>query len=95
MLALLVLSLLLSAAPVLSSYVPQSATCPTASLVRPANGLSDEEETYRVARKAIADQALAAWLTKTNSGFGTAELPTVRFHVTGNPQGGLILNRLH
>ena len=78
MLAPLMLSLLLSASSVLSTYVPQSATCPTTSLVRPANGLSDDEETYRVARKVIADEALTAWLTKTNSVFGTAELPSVR-----------------
>jgi len=78
MLAPLLLSLLLSASFVLSTYVTQAATCPTTSLVRPANGLSDDEETYRVARKAIADEALTAWLTKTNSAFGTAELPSVR-----------------
>jgi lysophospholipase len=77
MLVPLLLSLLLSASPVLSTYVPQSATCPTTSLVRPANGLSDDEETYRVARKAIADESLKSWLAKINSGFGTAELPTV------------------
>jgi lysophospholipase len=77
MLAPLLLSLLLAASSVLSTYVPQSETCPTTSLVRPANGLSDDEETYRVARKVIADESLKAWLTKTNSGFGTAELPAV------------------
>jgi len=64
-------------APVFASYAPQSATCPTTSLVRAASGLSDSEETYRVARKAVADVALKAWLTKTNTGFGTAHLPTV------------------
>jgi lysophospholipase len=77
MLVPLLLSLLLSASPVLSTYVPQSATCPMTSLVRPANGLSDNEETYRVARKAIADESLKSWLAKINSSFGTAELPTV------------------
>jgi lysophospholipase len=46
--------------------------------VRPATGLSDSEEAYRVARKAVADGNLKAWLTKTNAGFGTDELPTVR-----------------
>jgi lysophospholipase len=81
MLASILLSLLLSASPISSTYIPQSATCPTTSLVRPANGLSDDEETYRVARKAVADESLKTWLTKTNSGFVTAELPTVRtFH---------------
>jgi hypothetical protein len=41
-----------------SKYAPVSATCPSISLVRAASGLSDSEETYRVARKAIADEAL-------------------------------------
>jgi lysophospholipase len=73
----LLLSLLLSTASA-ASYDPVSAPCPSESLVRDASGLSDNEEAYRVARKAVADQALKTWLTKTNSGFGTAELPTVR-----------------
>jgi len=77
MLAPLLLSLLLSASSVFSTYVPQSAICPTTPLVRPANGLSDDEEAYRVARKAVADESLKSWLAKTNSGFGTDELPTV------------------
>lgn len=42
-----------------ASYAPTSVTCPAGvELVRPAIGLSDNEETYRVARKAIADDAL-------------------------------------
>jgi lysophospholipase len=79
MLAPLLLSLALSVAPAIAAnaYAPVSATCPTTSLVRAANGLSDGEEAYRVARKAVADVALKAWLAKTNSGFGTGELPTV------------------
>jgi lysophospholipase len=59
-------------------YAPIKTTCPSTPLVRAASGLSDNEETYRVARKAVADQALKTWLTETDSGFGTAELPTVR-----------------
>lgn len=74
----LFLSLLLSTVSALSTYAPLPALCPSGSLLRPASGLSDSEETYRVARKAVADVALKAWLTKTNSGFGTDELPTVR-----------------
>lgn len=65
--------------PVLCSYVPQPAACPSESLVRPAIGLSDDEETYRVARKGVADENLRAWLEKTSADFGTGgELPTVR-----------------
>ena len=84
MIAPIVLSLLLStasAAPAWGdgpSYTPSSANCPSEPLVRAASGLSDNEEAYRVARKAVADEALTTWLTKTNSGFGIAELPTVR-----------------
>jgi lysophospholipase len=77
MIAPFLISLLLSAAPAFGTYAPQTAACPTTSLVRAATGLSDSEESYRVARKAKADVALKSWLTKTNSGFGTAELPTV------------------
>ena len=93
MLAPLLLPLLLLASSVVSTYVPQSTTCPTTSLVRPADGLSDDEETYRVARKAIADEALTAWLTKTNSGFGTGELPAVSFHARGKKEDALTTNR--
>lgn len=72
------LSLFLVAAPVLASYTPQSTACPTIPLVRAALGLSDDEETYRVARKAVADGALKSWLYDLDPGFGTAgELPTV------------------
>jgi hypothetical protein len=85
MLAPLLLTVLLSAAPALaaSKYVPQKSTCPSETLVRAASGLSDDEETYRVSRKAVADVALKSWLASTNSGFGTSgELPTVPlFHV--------------
>ena len=77
MLASVLLFLLLAVVPVLSTYAPLPAICPKMSLVRAATGLSDEEEAYRVARKAIADAALTTWLASTNSAFGTAELPTV------------------
>lgn len=61
----------------ISQYVPYSATCPSTALVRPATGLSDAEQNFRTKRKAIADVALKSWLLKTNSGFGTGNLPTV------------------
>lgn len=56
---------------------PYPALCPTKPLVRPAEGLSIPERTYRTARKAKADLALRAWLQRTNPGFGTGSLPTV------------------
>lgn len=61
-----------------SPYAPLSAVCPNEALVRPASGLSDDEESYRVGRKAVADLALGDWLKKTNPAFITDNLPTVR-----------------
>lgn len=78
MVSLTVLSVALSFTRVLGSYAPKQAECPPEPLVRPADGLSDLEEAYRVARKAVADENLRAWLSKTNPGFGTDDLPTVR-----------------
>lgn len=72
-----ILSLALYVVKVLGSYTPLPAKCPPGPLVRPADGLSDLEEAYRVARKAVADESLKNWLLRTNPGFGTDELPTV------------------
>ncbi|KAG0650083.1 Lysophospholipase 2 [Hyphodiscus hymeniophilus] len=84
-------SLLLFTVGVLSGYAPVPAICPNGSLVRPASGLSDKEETYRVARKAVADVNLKAWLTKTNPGFGTDDLPTVALTSSGGGFRALLL----
>ncbi|KAF7867241.1 hypothetical protein EAF04_005324 [Stromatinia cepivora] len=74
-----------------ASYAPTSVTCPSGqSLVRPAAGLSDNEESYRVARKAVADAALKTWLTKTNSGFGTDNLPTIALTHSGGGYRSLL-----
>jgi lysophospholipase len=74
----LTLSLFVASCSALRAYTPVPAVCPSGSLVRDASGLSDEEETYRVGRKAVADVALKSWLEKTDSGFSTSgELPTV------------------
>jgi lysophospholipase len=74
----LTLSLFVASCSALRAYTPVPAICPSGSLVRDASGLSDEEETYRVGRKVVADVALRYWLKKTDSGFGTSgELPTV------------------
>jgi lysophospholipase len=69
----LVLAFLLTTAGALTTYAPLPAFCPAGSLVSPARGLSDDEETYRVGRKAVADVALKAWLSKANSEFSTKD----------------------
>lgn len=63
-----------------SLYAPVSVTCPSTSLVRPANGLNSDEAAYKKARKAVADIALKKWLAKTHSGFCVDDitLPTVK-----------------
>jgi lysophospholipase len=78
---------------VLSSYAPVPTTCPSSSLIRIANGLSDAEEAFRVARKAKADLGLAAWLEKTNSGFDTTcgELPSVALTSSGGRYRALLI----
>ncbi|KAL2065664.1 hypothetical protein VTL71DRAFT_3334 [Oculimacula yallundae] len=89
MIAQLLLSFLLVIQAV-ADYVPTRGTCPTQSLVRPADGISDDEETFRVARKAVADKALKTWLLKTNPAFGTANLPTVALTTSGGGYRSLL-----
>ncbi|RHZ67855.1 hypothetical protein CDV55_104077 [Aspergillus turcosus] len=67
-----------------AGYAPIHTTCPDIPLVRPASGLSSAESAYRQQRKQIADQNLAAWLTKTDSGFQTnGSLPTLALTTSG------------
>ncbi|KAF7910137.1 hypothetical protein BELL_0192g00060 [Botrytis elliptica] len=85
------LGFLTGSSVVSASYAPTSVTCPSGvSLVRPAKGLSDNEESYRVSRKAIADVALKTWLKKTNSGFGTDDLPTIALTHSGGGYRSLL-----
>ncbi|KAN0106052.1 FabD/lysophospholipase-like protein [Hyaloscypha variabilis] len=68
----------------LATYAPVSTSCPSTSLIRIADGLSDGEQTYRTARKEKADVALADWLLKTSCGFDTSgDLPTVALTSSG------------
>ena len=90
---LIVLALLLNlysgafAGPVaVSSYAPQSVTCPPTPLVRTASGISSSESAYIAARKPIASTALGKWLQKVDSSFQLANLPTVALTTSG---GGL------
>ncbi|KAJ2900478.1 hypothetical protein MKZ38_002432 [Zalerion maritima] len=69
-----------------SGYAPAKVPCPAGggSLVRTATGISDAEDTYRVARKATADEALVAWLAKTSPDFPTdGDMPALGFTVSG------------
>lgn len=74
-----------------SSYAPVKSTCSSKDLIRAAEGLSDSEETYRVARKAVADTALKSWLLKQNSGFSTENLPTVALTSSGGGYRALLV----
>ncbi|CAD6447821.1 256de11b-f485-4b5e-a351-179bd70b34f3 [Sclerotinia trifoliorum] len=82
---------LLAGEVISASYAPTSVTCPSGqALVRAANGLSDNEESYRVGRKAVADVSLKAWLEKTNPGFGTDNLPTIALTHSGGGYRSLL-----
>lgn len=75
-----------AAATLPSFYAPVRGSCPSAPLVRAANGLSSAETAYINARKVKASAALASWLKKTNAGFPTDNLPTLGLSTSG---GGL------
>lgn len=69
-----------------SPYAPIPVSCPSTPLVRSADGISKSESAYVTARKAKADTALAAWLSKTDPAFATTSLPTLALALSG---GGL------
>lgn len=71
-------------------YAPITATCPSDPLVRPANGISTAESGYLSSRKANAAAGLKAWLSKTNSAFGTDILPTVALTTSGGGYRSLL-----
>lgn len=75
-----------ASAVAVNGYAPKPAVCPTTPLVRPASGLSTGESTFVSNRQAKANAGLAAWLTKTNSGFSTSKLPVLALTSSG---GGL------
>ncbi|KAG9538876.1 hypothetical protein KCU79_g19918, partial [Aureobasidium melanogenum] len=74
----------------LTPYAPVSASCPTTPLVRTANSLGSDEAAYITARKPQADTALTAWLKKTDSAFGTTNLPTVGLVLSGGGYRALL-----
>lgn len=74
----------------LTPYAPVSASCPSTPLVRTANSLGSDEAAYIAARKPLADAALTAWLQKTDSTFGTTNLPTVGLVLSGGGYRALL-----
>ncbi|CZR69536.1 related to PLB1-phospholipase B (lysophospholipase) [Phialocephala subalpina] len=84
----LFLATLISGAVATSSFAPTTATCPS-SLVRIATSLSTDEETWRTARKTLADTSLRSWLS--DKGFETtAELPTLGLSISGGGYRALL-----
>ena len=73
-----------------SLYAPITGSCPGAPLVRSASGLSSQESAYIGARKPKADAALASWLTKTNAGFSTSNLPVLGLTTSGGGYRSLL-----
>lgn len=66
-----------------SSYAPVAGSCPAGSLNRPATSINPSEAAYVTARSANAKPALASWLKKVNSGFGTTSVPNLAIAASG------------
>ncbi|KAJ9219823.1 hypothetical protein DTO169C6_7814 [Paecilomyces variotii] len=87
-----VTTLLFLSQAVAGSYAPTPISCPSSSLVRPADSLNSNEASYVSQRKQKADKALSSWLSKTNPGFvvnGT--LPTLGLAVSGGGYRSLLV----
>ncbi|KAJ0124003.1 hypothetical protein J7T55_012476 [Diaporthe amygdali] len=66
-----------------SAYAPVSSSCPTGSLVRSADGISDSEAAWVTNRKAVSDKALESWLASALPGVGASSLPTLALSISG------------
>jgi lysophospholipase len=67
-----------------NAYAPITTTCPSTPLVRPASGgIGASEQAYFTARKAKADPALKAWLTKVGFTAAPKKYPSVGLTVSG------------
>lgn len=71
-------------------YAPQSVSCPSTSLVRPATGLNTEEANYFESRMPRAAAALATYLGTRDSTFSTASQPSVAFTSSGGGYRALL-----
>ncbi|SMY29926.1 unnamed protein product [Zymoseptoria tritici ST99CH_1A5] len=70
-----------------NDYVPTTISCPRpaegVSLIRSADSLSPDEQTYTDARLSKASEALSAWLTKALPGVSTEQLPKLALALSG------------
>lgn len=66
-----------------SAYAPTSSTCPSGSLVRSADGISDSEAAWIAGRKVVTDSALKTWLETALPDVETSSLPTLALSVSG------------
>lgn len=66
-----------------SAYAPTSSTCPSGSLVRSADAISDSEAAWVVQRKAVTDSALKSWLETALPDVDASSLPTLALSVSG------------
>lgn len=73
----------------LTPYQPVSTSCPTTPLVRPATGLNSQEASYVASRKAKANTALAAWLSKQGK-FSTNSQPVLGLTSSGGGYRALL-----
>ncbi|KUI73279.1 hypothetical protein VM1G_09115 [Cytospora mali] len=83
MLSLLFLSLAPAGALAASAYEPVPAACPSTTLVRSADGISDSEATWITGRKPVADAALETWLATALPSVDTSSLPTLALTISG------------
>lgn len=83
MLSRLILSLAPAGALAASAYTPTTETCPSSTLVRPADGISESEATWITGRKAVADTALETWLSSVLPTVDTSSLPTLALSISG------------
>lgn len=64
-------------------YVPTTTSCPTTSLIRPADSLSEDESNYAQQRSSKASEALSTWLSGALDGFSTDNVPALALALSG------------
>lgn len=66
-----------------SAYAPASSTCPSGTLVRSADGISDSEAAWVAGRKSVSDTALNSWLATVLPDVDTSSMPTLALSISG------------